>query len=189
MRTTGAQMARFLAAILFTICVAAPSVRADSITYSVTEQFTKQTPTEEDVLWSFTGPQNFALLDTLVPAQPYRLSPGEKPGDWFYLGLTQQIFISGGQSPVSFPGLTFGTWGTFGHIEKRCWPNCPMQDTDGQVALTFDTSLPSGYDQYIGGSVIGDPPPTATPEPSDLLLFGTGVIGLGFVRKFTLRRR
>jgi hypothetical protein len=68
-------MTRFLAAIVFTICVAAPSVRADSITYTATKQFTKETPTEENILWSFTGPPDFTLFDTPVPAPAYRLDP------------------------------------------------------------------------------------------------------------------
>jgi hypothetical protein len=119
----GAQMTRFLAAIVFTICVAAPSVRADSITYTDTEQFTKQTPTEENILWSFTGPQDFTLFDTLVPAHTGLIRSKSRAS-----GYTSWRFTPGNQSPVSIAGLTFGTWGTFGHIEKRCWPNCPRDD-------------------------------------------------------------
>jgi hypothetical protein len=89
-------MRRLLPALLF-IFVVAPSAYADSIvTYTVGEQFTKQTPIEEDISWSFTGPQTFTLLDVLAPGSADRLDPSEKPGEWLYLLTTQEHPISGG---------------------------------------------------------------------------------------------
>jgi hypothetical protein len=83
------------------------------------------------------------LFDTLVPAPAYRLDPLQKPGEWLYLLGESERFTPGNQLPVSIVGLTFGTWGTFGHIEKRCWPNCPMDDAF-KYSLTFNTANPPG---------------------------------------------
>jgi|HubBroStandDraft_6_1064221.scaffolds.fasta_scaffold107765_4 hypothetical protein len=93
-------MRRLLPALLF-IFVAAPSAYADSIvTYTVGEQFTKQTPIEEDISWSFTVPQTFTLFDVLAPASADRLDPSEKPGEWLYLLTTQ----AEGQGPSTTIG-------------------------------------------------------------------------------------
>src|ERR1700730_85526 len=102
-------MRRLLPILLLSMTVVSPAIRADSIiTYTATEQFTKQTSTEENILWSFTGPQTFTLFDTLTPASADRLDPFQKPGEWFFLAST----IEQGASPVGIAGLTFGTYGS-----------------------------------------------------------------------------
>jgi hypothetical protein len=70
------------------------------VTYTVGEQFTKQTPIEEDISWSFTVPQTFTLFDVLAPASADRLDPSEKPGEWLYLLTTQ----AEGQGPSTTIG-------------------------------------------------------------------------------------
>jgi PEP-CTERM motif len=183
-------MRRLLPALLFILSVV-PTVRADSFTYVATEQFTKQTPTEEDISWAFTGPQAFTVQDILTPAPNTILDPTQKPGEWLYLLIAEERYAPGNAPPLDPSGITFGTWGSFGTVKKRCWPDCPMND-ENKFSMTFDTSRP-GYAQFAGSTflgtfpVSGDPPPvSATPEPGSLLLMGSGIIGLISLRK--LRR-
>jgi len=187
----GVHMNRFLPAILFTISVAAPSVRADSIpaniTYTATEQMTVATPTQEVINWTFTGPQDFSLEGVLAPAPASILDPSEKPGDWMQLwsaGFTGQT------SPIRFPDLTFGTIGSFGFLHRRCdSPLAQACDTDeiNTFSMTFTpvvTPLVTFWnsDRTLLSSTDSDP--VATPEPSSLLLFGSGILALGFAKKF-----
>lgn len=143
-------MRRFLPAILFAICIVAPSLRADSIfTYTATEQLTKQAPAEEDYLWTFTGPQDFTLSQTLLPAGAFRLASNQTFGDWLYLAGDSLNFSPSNPPAVSIVPLTFATYGSFGEIQPRCSPN---RSTDvNKWSFTFDTSLPFGYDQYVAG--------------------------------------
>jgi PEP-CTERM motif-containing protein len=179
-------MNRFLPVLLLTMTVV-PAARADSITYVATEQLTKATPTQEDFSWMFTGPRTFDVSYTLTPAPASILDPSEKPGEWL------QILSLGGSGdlPSLGPGaLAFATYGTFGHLEKRCWPNCVLNEIN-KYSTTFTDFPGIGFEvtdrSFLGTFPIGsgDPPPvSATPEPSSLLLFGSGILGLGFARKF-----
>jgi hypothetical protein len=65
-------------------------------------------------------------------------------------------------------------------INKYSFTFLPSTGFGGFVYYNSERTLIASYP--IGS---GDPPPIATPEPSDLLLLGTVIVGLGFVRKFT----
>jgi PEP-CTERM motif len=184
-------MRRFLPALFFTICIV-PTARADSITYTATEQLTKATPTEEDFSWKFTGPQSFDVLNVLATAPDSVLAPFQKSGDWLQIQSSSDNFISGGIPAIAGREATFATYGTFGHLIERCWPSCPTNETN-KFSFTFTNFPTIGFlltDRTLIGTYpvgTGDPQPAAaTPEPSVLVLFGSGLIGLIFLRK--LRR-
>jgi hypothetical protein len=67
---------------------------------SGTEQLTSAAPTQEDLLWEFTGQQVFDVPDTFLPDPDRILDPSEKPGDWLKLSTTGEKFISGRLPPV-----------------------------------------------------------------------------------------
>jgi hypothetical protein len=207
----GAQMTRFLAAIVFTICVAAPSVRADSFSqcgnncpsfaYDVSATMTVATHTNEEFVWTFQkegpNPSPAFSYDVAYQTDPSIISPGVTGS--FFLTTETTTGKPDGIVPEHTLGLLFGP----GLRRRDCLPNCSlMGHLQSEDILFTDVNFKPGNppdasftwdfsDESLTSAEApqSDPPPTATPEPSDLLLFGTGIIGLGFVRKFTSLRK
>jgi hypothetical protein len=181
-------------ALLFTIFLVAPTLRADSFTttYVATDTLTSATATSESWAWTFTGPQaTFGYVANFAPSSflPF----------WGFTGDSGLSFISGtlpeGEilnffhdtgsrgAPMNdcFLGQTFGI--------IPCDPGrvnvwfAPIVTTtafaqDGSSA-TFFTDL--GLTPI--GSFPVEPPPTSTPEPGSLVLLGSGVLGLVFGKR------
>ena len=224
----GAQMTRFLAAVLFTVCAGAPSVRADSArcspdpndfencpsyAYDISETMTVSTSTNQEFVWTFQREQDGkGGVSHPAPAWSYDVAYQTDPSIVFP-GVTGSFFIHGesviGISDLIVPEHTLGLLFGPGLRRRPCLPDCTLLGNVQSFDMLFiDDNFTPGNPPDSSFTWVGsdseplvpvgkfnsempgtDPPPTATPEPSDLLLFGTGVIGLGFVRKFTSLRK
>jgi hypothetical protein len=196
-----------LKALLIALAVAAmgSTIHADSImvdatneeNYIATETFTQWTPTSAIDVWTFSGPTAVFTLTNFFD-NPHVL-PGFLFGD---LAKDHTTFISG-SSKVVDGGLTLGladfTGADFavracpvsscvtGVVNVSSWELYPSEGCLFSAPNgTCEDNSPEGADVTRLGSF---PTTEPTPEPGTLLLFGSGIGALGWMKRKALGAR
>lgn len=175
-------------------CVSPNGTAATCFDYTATDVTPVKTPTSWENDWTFKGASTFTatilgepfVIDGLsgFAMRPPTFGSGTSPaGFGFAHEINLEIGFSRGRIPYCFecaPAGMENVWSLqvgVGSFEDGAF------DSPVFANLNPIETLP------LGDPPPGDPAPTSTPEPSSMLLMGSGLVGLGFMAKRKISQR
>jgi len=163
----------------FTVA-SAPFTTLDSVTGS----FTVSAPLAPNQVTSVT-PSQFSFSDGLYTFNSTSTAPWSYPSTWVLVGTDSSGDITGWLiSLTALDGKNqLITDNLFGNLSEGCVTSCSSDIGIRQSVGTlegFNTGEPG-----VWSSTTTDSSPSATPEPSTLLLLGSGLLGLAALRPKT----